>query len=408
MKMRSHYVAVILIAISMQACARSDTNSELTPVMQDSSGVAIIDFGRVNSDAVPIWHLDTTPTRLIGRAGQENEQFYFIRDLVELPNGNLAVANGGSNEIRWFGRDGTFIRTSGRSGDGPGEFRGLTGLTLSPPDTLLTYDSSLRRFQVFDSAGRYTRAFELHGSGRTISSPEILTVSGTGQLVVRDLRLDAPEANAPGLVRLTYDILLFDRSGLMLDSIASPSAWQAFNPEPVNGIRVSTLAVPFGFNTLLDATTDQLLLANTETNEIAAVSLDGRVQRILRPPITDRIPVSTLDRQVYLDRALANVPPPAKQMFADIYAQIPIPDTKPRMRWLKATRSGGLWIAAWPPADEALGTTLVLDDDWMVVGRLHLPQGFEPFIVFPDRVIGVSTTSSGLEEVHEYLVVRGR
>jgi hypothetical protein len=408
MNVRSGFVAAMLLAMASQACTRSDSTSGLAPVVHDSSGIAIIDYRGTSTDAVPILQLDSTPSRVIGRAGNESEQFYFIRGVVELPNANLAVANGGSNEIIWFSPDGKSIRSSGRSGDGPGEFRGLSGLTSFAPDSLLAYDSSLRRFQVFDSAGRYIRAFALDDSERTISAPEVLTTSGTGQLVVRDLRLNAPEANMPGLVRLRYDIRLFDRTGMMLDSIASPSAWQAFNPEPVNGIRVRTLAVPFGFNTLLDATAQQLLLANTETNEITAVSFDGRIQRILRPPMNDALAVSASDRQAYLDRALANVPPPAKEMFADIYGQIPIPATKPQIRWLKATQAGGLWIVGWPPADDAPAKALIFNSDWMISGKLHLPHGLEPFIVSSDRVIGVFTNGWGVEEVHEYRVERNR
>lgn len=402
--MRSSVVAGLLIVTTSYACTNSDSSSGVTPAIRDSSGITVIDYESTSIDALPIWYLDSTPTRLIGRTGTQSEEFYLIRGLVELPNGNVAVANGGSNEILWFGPGGDFIRSSGRSGDGPGEFRGLTGLTHAPSDSILAYDSSLRRFQVFDSAGRYTRGFALDDSERLVSSPEILTISATGRMVIRDLRLNAPEASVPGPVRLKYDILLFDRAGFMLDSITSPSAWEAFNPEPVNGVRVSTLAVPFGFNTLLAGTAEHLVLYDTETNRIKLLSLEGRVERILRPPVADPIDVSPADKEAYLDRALANVPPAAKATFTDIYTQIPVPTTKPRIRWLKAARSGALWIVAWPAADVSPSDALIFDRDWTLSARLRLPPGFEPFVVFSNRVIGVLTTSSGVEQVHEYRV----
>ena len=406
--MRSASAALLLPTIGWLACASPDSNDGLKPVTRDSADITILDYSRVAGQP-PTWHLDTVPERVIGGSESDpREQLYFVRGVVDLPNGNLVVANGGSNELRWFNRDGGYIRASGRNGEGPGEFRGLTGLTRLAPDSLLAYDSSLRRFQVFDSAGHFVRGFEFSQAERAVSAPQVLGVSDDGQVLVRDLRLDAPEANKPGRVRLTFDILRYDREGHMLDSIVSPSAWEAFNPEPVNGIRVSTLAVPFGFNTLLGATSTEFVFGDTEANEVRALGLDGEVHRVLRPPAAPAFPVTEADIQSYRQRALANVPPTANQLFADIYAQMPLPDDKPRIQSMAVGADGMLWIIGWPAAEGASREALVFDAEWRLSGRLRLPPGFEPAIISADRTIGVVTDDMGIEEVREYQVRRNR
>jgi hypothetical protein len=44
-------------------------------------------------------------------------------DPLRLGNGQIAVADSGTNQIRYFGPEGAFRRAFGRQGGGPGEFQ---------------------------------------------------------------------------------------------------------------------------------------------------------------------------------------------------------------------------------------------------------------------------------------------
>src|SRR5690606_14981320 len=55
---------------------------------------------------------------------------------------------------RIFSRNGTYLRSVGREGGGPGEFRFPTTLARLPGDSMLVLDLELRRAMVVDSAGR--------------------------------------------------------------------------------------------------------------------------------------------------------------------------------------------------------------------------------------------------------------
>jgi hypothetical protein len=72
-----------------------------------------------------------------------------------LDDGRIVVANGGSQELRYFDGEGTFLFSVGQEGEGPGEFRRPTRVRRAGPDTLLVWDQSLRRISYLSSAGTY-------------------------------------------------------------------------------------------------------------------------------------------------------------------------------------------------------------------------------------------------------------
>jgi hypothetical protein len=74
-----------------------------------------------------------------------------------LSDGSIVVANGGSQELRFFDGTGEWIRSAGRAGSGPGEFNSLGWLDVRAGDTLRTYDWGQLRVQVFSADGKYQR-----------------------------------------------------------------------------------------------------------------------------------------------------------------------------------------------------------------------------------------------------------
>jgi len=75
--------------------------------------------------------------------------------------GNIYVADGGDKWIKVYNSDGTFIKTIGREGQGPGEFQGLRKIIVHKKDELYTYDSRLRRLSLFDKNDEFIKSFSL-------------------------------------------------------------------------------------------------------------------------------------------------------------------------------------------------------------------------------------------------------
>lgn len=89
------------------------------------------------------------------RIGSESRgpeyQFTTLRDVVA-SDSEVFVLQVGIQDIRVFGNDGTYRRTIGRRGAGPGEFMGLAAIGLLG-DTLWAIDGDTRRVTYLDRGG---------------------------------------------------------------------------------------------------------------------------------------------------------------------------------------------------------------------------------------------------------------
>ena len=83
------------------------------------------------------------------------ELFGSVISLAVDEDENTYVADYQSREIRVFDREGNFVRTIGRRGEGPGEFSSLAGIVWDRGNRVLwAVDAGGRRFSVFDRSGR--------------------------------------------------------------------------------------------------------------------------------------------------------------------------------------------------------------------------------------------------------------
>ncbi len=86
-----------------------------------------------------IWRLSASPALTIDETGGPQGEFLRISGLARLASGGIAVANGATAEIRLFTGTGGYLRTLGRRGGGPGEFRAISWMGVSG-DTILVAD----------------------------------------------------------------------------------------------------------------------------------------------------------------------------------------------------------------------------------------------------------------------------
>ena len=72
--------------------------------------------------------------------GPDHLVFYQVEDAKRLPDGRIAVLNRGGQEVRMFGPDGSYLRSFGNRGGGPGEFRDPVELEILGNDSILVWD----------------------------------------------------------------------------------------------------------------------------------------------------------------------------------------------------------------------------------------------------------------------------
>jgi len=94
-----------------------------------------------------------------GVPGGGPNSFNAPSDIVVADNGDIFVADGHAddtnNRIMKFSSDGTFIKSWGKTGYGPGEFRTLHALAIDARGRLFVADRSNNRVQIFDQDGNF-------------------------------------------------------------------------------------------------------------------------------------------------------------------------------------------------------------------------------------------------------------
>ena len=145
--------AAALLILSLASCGGDDAPALAVPSIDTLPGGTIA----VHNTGPSAW-ADTNGWRIVetgrlvavdsGESGMVNP-----RAVAVDPVGRLFVVDGGPLVIKVFDANGTFVRSIGREGAGPGEFRSaLPGVHAS---RLVIQDPNLSRLTIFDTAGVY-------------------------------------------------------------------------------------------------------------------------------------------------------------------------------------------------------------------------------------------------------------
>lgn len=107
--------------------------------------------------------LDLEEDLRIGKEGDPQAQFYRVRDIAADPQGNIYVDDMSTGRIQVFDSSGGYLRTIGRSGQGPGEFEYPTLIRFGGREGYTHVMDRFRRINLFDRQGVFVRSVVLEG-----------------------------------------------------------------------------------------------------------------------------------------------------------------------------------------------------------------------------------------------------
>jgi len=92
-----------------------------------------------------------------GEAGSGEQQFSDIYDFDVDPSGNIYILDMRAAEIRAFDKEGRFLRSFGKRGQGPGEFQIPVYMEISRDGQLLCFDATAFRMTYFSLTGEFVK-----------------------------------------------------------------------------------------------------------------------------------------------------------------------------------------------------------------------------------------------------------
>jgi hypothetical protein len=135
----------------------------------------------------------------IGLASGKEEYLFQQIGAIEIDDAeNIYISDWKESHIKLFDKNGFYIRTQGRRGQGPGEFERINRLQIIN-NKLCVFDGNRKQLSIFDENGGYEKSILL----QKISPLDVL-INSEGNYLVKAVRLDPLSAKAAIAVNL-YD-----------------------------------------------------------------------------------------------------------------------------------------------------------------------------------------------------------
>ncbi|MGQ0702247.1 MAG: hypothetical protein ACT4PM_03840 [Gemmatimonadales bacterium] len=340
--------------------------------------------------ATPEWRLSESLVR-IGTEGVPEAEFHRVAGAVRLPNGEIAVADGGSNQVRYFGPDGTFRRAFGRQGAGPGEFQSM-GRPIRFGDTLAVHDGRNDRLTLFRSdtllltrpvrASNATERFYLHD--RLADGRWLATTGVSPRFSSRPYR----DSIAVGIFPAVGEGDV-QRLGWF------PGPWIVSIEGQITG-----MAAFFAWVTARPVA-KEILVLDSDQERLRRFALDGTELPGGAIPVRGQPLTRELIEQVKRRDADPDVP---SRWIDTRYDPAVLPDRLP-FRGFLVDSDNLVWLEEYR-LEEKPGRYFILSLDARLVATITVPPGFRATEIGSDYVLGVETDANGVERIVVYRLTR--
>lgn len=362
---------------------------------RDSLGVAIVESHAPTWGVGPSWQLDTSPRLSLGRDDAEPaELFHRIVAMVRQPNGDVAVMDGATQELRLFDSAGRHRWTFGRRGGGPGEFRQVLTLLRWPGDSLAVFDFMVGRITVVSPDGKLGRITTVLAGGPGVHGLQIVDDS---ILVAKAIMMTA--LSGSGHTRIPAAIVTTPLARLDPDTIAI-----------VPGEETMLLGgggsggILYGKDAALAVAGSAIVVGTAERLEIMWFDGAGRVAQLSRVPGFD-LSIPSAERAAERQFLLGANPTP--QVVARVDA-MPVLTMRPAYRSLIGDPTGAVWAEPHRLFSDPEGPrpwqVFAPTGEWL--GPFQMPPRFRPFDIGPDYLLGIQTDSMGVERVRLFRLNR--
>ena len=360
-----------------------------------------------------IGHTAPTPESMMGELdGDTDVTFSDISGILRLPNGSIVIANRYSPPtLHFFTSTGARLRSVGRAGEGPGEFKSISWIQLVG-DTLVVYDPSLARISRFSFGGDFLSSRQLPAGRFGSSGPLWLTgllEDGSG--------LAQPQFSFPaggrGSGRSHLYLSRVDlTTGQPTQLLQVPGA--EYGPRPQTS---HSMGVVFGKSTAVELINNRIFVATGDSLSVVEYDPQGREIRAFIAPYKQRT-VAKADIDAEYERIIGTISAGDREMARREVRQIR-KDAPTSSRFpatgdygygtpgpsIHVDSEGRLWLLEYLAPRDTTAYWAVFKRSGTYLGRVAVPATFWIHDVQSDVAYGVQANSDGVESVRSYRVL---
>ncbi len=398
---------IALLAILLTACGKEKPAEPVA--VSDSSGVHIVTSRAAAWTPGTEWKVGGQPTLQIGGGITDTSELVGpVIGAFRLSDGRVVVADQGTHSLRWFSSDGKPLQTSGREGDGPGEFRAMLSL-LEIGDSIAVYDGMQQRLSIFDANGTFARMLNITSGDELPLGLQPIGRLSTGQWIAKaSTNYSMGVASGPARDSTWIWSLKPDgTAGTLLTSLNGSDVLIASNSQ-----FLQVMPAPFGRTTTIRLHDGKLWVGTGDSYRIDELDLQGRVITSVR---LDRRPA-----MLEPERGKATVDSlkqgrrggPLAQMIGRAYDEalekVALPEFEPPYSTFRIADDSTLWVEHFVTRQHTGATewdVFLPDGHWQ--GTITLPPGFTPTQIARDEILGVWKDPDGVDHVVAYPLERG-
>jgi len=396
----------------LAAACGGDATAGALATRADSAGVTIVTNTGPSWRAGEGWRIDPQPILTVGPRPDADPRYELLRVTSGrlLPGGEVMVVVAGHFELRVFGPEGEWLRSLGRQGEGPGEFRSPGGLTVVG-DTAFVGDFQLSRLSAFSLRGSFLSSWPypvMDPGGRVPPSQRFADGSwiggGTASFTAGEV------SEGVSRVPLTWYRISADL-GRVVDTLVTTLGTDRAIIIRRGGAgeitMMQVITVPVGRSSPVAAGGDHLWTGNTERAELERYTPDGELTTLVRW----EAPPAVLEPALFeeMKRIALNGREDDEAFRTNVEARFntsPPGTPMPFFAGLHLDPLEHLWVREFTPLPTDSTRFRVFDASGQLLGPLALGPRHTVLDIGTDRILTVWQDEDDLEHLRVYRIVK--
>lgn len=335
-------------------------------------------------------------------------QFAVATWATRLPSGDIVIADQTDGALHIADSSGRIVRSWGRLGDAPGEFRALSWVGACGSDTLYAWDARATRLSVMHARSGYVRQISAPTSSGTFTAScdrrgnaalfsNVAPRRGGASTTIERQTADGRRYE---IGTVAASISLLDRAGKLVQEVSSLPYGEMLMGQLGPGGGMGAMPRPLGEVTSFVLHDGSLIVARTDSGTVTWYGPSGSAESIATLPAVRGAPTEA-QYAASINRAVEIAPAPVRPALVAFAQQVPRPTSHRPFSQMLMSSDGRLWFVTSLPGD-AVTTLRALSRTGAIVRTLEINGALEVFEVGADYVLGRMENAEGEQRVVLY------